>query len=131
MVSCGSLCMECTSVHAHKKHLLFISMFVPVQKRINCLFYYIPCISSSICVPSSCVSDESLSSVGMSSLSLKSREGEDTGPRCPSADSRLLSSVNKGNVKSSGSGRHSVYSSGAMANCNQQRALLNTQTTTC
>lgn len=31
------------------------------------------------CIPSSWVSEESLSSVGMSSLSLKSREGEFTG----------------------------------------------------
>lgn len=69
-------------------------------------------------VPSSCVSEESLSSVGMSSLSLKSREGEGTGPPGPLV-SLVFSSTNSGTVSSSPSGRKSTKSSAGRSNCRE------------
>lgn len=63
-------------------------------------------------VPSSWVSEESLSSVGMSSLSLKSREVEGTRPLA----STSLCSSTRGKASSSPSGRQSMYSSGGRSN---------------
>lgn len=66
-------------------------------------------------LPSSCVSEESLSSVGMSSLSLKSSEGEGTGPPGPLA-SLFFSSTTSGTASSSPSGKQSAYSSAGRSN---------------
>lgn len=76
------------------------------------------CVFVRVGVPSSCVSEESLSSVGRSSLSLKSSEGEGTGTAAPSSPA-FLSSAGDGMPSSSPSGRQSVYSSGPMSICTQ------------
>ncbi len=66
-------------------------------------------------IPSSCVSEESLSSVGRSSLSLKSREGEGTGTGAePLVSDSLLSGNDRGR-RSSGT-QPLKSSTGGMSN---------------
>lgn len=72
----------------------------------------------SLQLPSSCVSEESLSSVGMSSLSLKSSDGDGTGPAGPLVS--FFSSTTRGTASRSPSGRQSAYSSAGRSNCGKR-----------
>ena len=93
-----------------KNHLHYPVMSGGIIKSV---FY-----NRSLRLPSSCVSEESLSSVGMSSLSLKSSEGEGTGPPGPLVS--FFSSTTSGTASSSPSGRQSAYSSAGRSNWREE-----------